>query len=231
MINRSQPEKMDDFVDWLKQLDVKHILIVYGNHEKKVKKQFTEKLSSLSNVHVLENDICILDDIQFYGFSFHIGDEEFEKAMKVIDPSKKCVLLAHKPPFRIRDLRLKNLKKMKEGYKCCGSYELKDVCKLVKPELCCFGHCHYSSGMKRIGNTLYINASVVNEFQEVVNKPTELMFNGQMFHHGSWSDSSSCLFAIDAKPYVKKSVILSQQANTQQTMSDILLMTCPIVAC
>ena len=214
MIDRRKPEKMDKFVHWLEQLDVKHILIVYGNHEKRVKKEFTEKLSALSNVHVLQNSLCVLDDIQFYGFSFHIGEEEYKKAMESIDPTKKCVLLSHKPPFGIRDLRMKDTKIKSKGYKSSGSYELKDICKVIRPDLCCFGHCHFSAGKKRIGNTLYINAAIVNEFKKVTNQPTEVMFNGSSFHYGSWSETTLCLYTLDAKPFIKKLTLLSQQSDS-----------------
>ena len=197
MINRSAKDKkydvkktMTEFVEWLKNVKAEHILIVFGNHERGIQKIFSRLLRSLSNVHVLENNMVVIDGIQFYGFSYKIGEKQIEKANNTIKTEKKCVLLAHQPPKNIMDYRFDN---EKQGMGNLGSDELLKFCDERKPEMCCGGHCHESRGIKKIENTLYINAANTDAEGTVTddrNKPFEVIYRDGIFVQESWIENN-----------------------------------------
>lgn len=100
-------------------------------------------------------------------------DTEEELAEKfALIPDDTDILIAHGPMAQHLDQNI-------DGYHC-GSWALRDTVARVKPKLFVFGHIHECGGQELMfkhqgPNTWCINASIVNERYEPVNKPIRVI--------------------------------------------------------
>lgn len=98
------------------------------------------------------------------------NDEEIAPKFDLI-PSDVDILITHSPPFTIRDL-------LDDG-KQVGSPSLMAAhLQRLRPKLWVFGHIHEGYGQDgpyQWNNTIYLNASHVNERYQPVNKPFRVM--------------------------------------------------------
>ena len=83
-------------------------------------------------------------------------------------PEDTDILITHCPPFGILDF---NDKGKHEGYQNL----LAIIQQKIKPRLHVFGHLHDAHGKIQIGETLFVNASIINTIQ--YSKLTKIMRN------------------------------------------------------
>lgn len=76
-------------------------------------------------------------------------------------PSDTDILITHGPPYGILDVL--------DSEKHVGDVDLLKRVKEIKPKVHISGHIHEAYGRKKIGDTLFINASVLNEYDQLVN--------------------------------------------------------------
>lgn len=154
------------FDDWLGSLNYKHIIFTPGNHD-----FLFDTENILENAITLINESTEIDGVVFWGspYSVRFGDwafMEFESDLKSIwqsIPDKVDVLITHCPPKGILDYTVNG--------QYAGSQSLLERIKAVRPKLHVFGHIHEMYGSMRCDGTLHINASIVNDFYQQVNKP------------------------------------------------------------
>jgi len=100
------------------------------------------------------------------GFQLPPGLQLKEKWKKI--PANTDILITHGPPHGICDL---NSKGSSSG---CPEL-LEEVTGRVQPRLHLFGHIHEAYGIEKVGNTLFVNAALVNkETKKIGNKPVVL---------------------------------------------------------
>ncbi len=98
--------------------------------------------------------------------AFTGNEEDLSKAYEKI-PSDTDILITHTPPYGILD-------KCKKGH--VGSESLRNQMFRIKPKLLIFGHIHECGGTKiDLVSTICVNASIVNERYEHVNKPIQVI--------------------------------------------------------
>ena len=82
-------------------------------------------------------------------------------------PNDTDILVTHGPPHGILDRNEENA--------CCGCQDLLDAVLRIRPKLHVFGHIHPGNGTYRYqdehGETIFVNAAMVNDHLEVVNEP------------------------------------------------------------
>jgi Icc-related predicted phosphoesterase len=100
---------------------------------------------------------------RFCNWAFNRDEDVLEKHYKAI-PDDTDVLITHNPPFSIMD----NVP-WAGGQGSPSLY--KEVVERIKPKLSVFGHIHEGYGMKKIDDTIFINASNLNGDYECVNNP------------------------------------------------------------
>ena len=84
-------------------------------------------------------------------------------------PTDTDILITHTPPYGILD-------KCKNGH--VGSESLKKQLFRIKPRLHVFGHIHECGGQQiDLVSSICVNASIVNERYEHVNKPVRIILN------------------------------------------------------
>lgn len=171
-----------DFCEWFSDLDsYKHKIFISGNHCR-IFEDYPERanqiISRYKNISYLEDSFVVLDGIkiygtpwqnEFYNWAFNLpknGIELYNKWEQI--PLDTNILISHSPPFGILDTvgKSENL----------GCQLLRNRIGIIKPRVHCFGHIHYSSGVKETEDTLFINASVLNEQYDYVNKPVNIIY-------------------------------------------------------
>jgi Icc-related predicted phosphoesterase len=172
--------EIEDFLKWFSKLNARYRVFTGGNHDffmEDSPKQMEEMLLSYSEVTYLEESEVVIDGIKIFGspttpffhnwaFNVHRGQPIREYWLKI--PLDTDVLITHGPPKGILDYVAR------EG-KGVGCADLLDVIQSqLNLKLFVCGHIHQSSGMKVIGETTFVNASVLSEQYEPVNDPIVL---------------------------------------------------------
>jgi hypothetical protein len=166
-----------NFIEWYKQVPVKHKIYVAGNHDTSIEKGLvTPGDFSQSNIIYLENAATIIDGIKFWG-SPHtptFGPWAFMKAREKINrvwdtiPEDTNVLIVHGPPKGVRDLSFDRYGELE----MCGCSALMKKCVKLKDslKLVAFGHIHNMDGIdtnqgvsyySNMSNTVFSNAACV----------------------------------------------------------------------
>jgi len=73
------------------------------------------------------------------------------------------VLITHYPPFGILDKSFRN--------ELCGSMKIKKLVDDIKPKIHAFGHIHEGYGIKNTKDTKFINCSLLDRDNGLVNEP------------------------------------------------------------
>ena len=162
-----------EFINWYKDVDVKHKIYVAGNHDTSIERnRVTPADFHAAGITYLENAATTIDGIKFWG-SPHtpsFGNWAFMKSRESINrvwdhiPMDTDVLIVHGPPKGIRDLSHD-----REGrLEFCGDGALMKAVLKVKPKYMLFGHIHDSSGCYNQGvshfstiPTVFSNATCV----------------------------------------------------------------------
>lgn len=168
--------EIKDFMKWYSKLPYKHKLIVAGNHD------WLFETNPLLAKELVSDDVVYLEDsgveiegLYFYGspvqkpfhnWAFNRPEEKLKEHWEAI-PNKTDVLITHNPPYKIGDYAI-------YGNEHTGSPSLRDeVVNRVKPMAHIFGHIHEGYGVHKFINddTIFINASILDERYYLINKP------------------------------------------------------------
>ncbi|MFY7788591.1 MAG: metallophosphoesterase family protein [Thermoflexibacteraceae bacterium] len=161
------------FIDWFAALPYRYKIFVAGNHD-----FCFEKTPSLAqqlvpeNCIYLEDDHVLIEGLRIWGspispffhnwaFNRHRGKEIKQHWDKI--PAAIDILITHTPPHNILDRTVDN--------EIVGCEELMKKIAEVAPKIHVFGHIHEAYGTAQIGNTTFINASVLDVRYKVKNPP------------------------------------------------------------
>lgn len=180
---RDNVQEYIDFDHWLSRQNYKKIIVIGGNHDVYLEKNFSNSLQPFTSAEYLLDSGTEFEGLHIFGSPFtrqFAGQNKRCMAFSVpsefqlmdhfnLVPDTTDILITHSPPFGILD-ECANGK--------VGSEMLRQVIFRVKPQLCCFGHIHEQGGKStRIENTTFVNASIVNQFYKNVHKPVRLNFS------------------------------------------------------
>lgn len=161
----------DQFAPWLKRIAARGIQIggVAGNHDFIWEKR-PDLVPRLSWTY-LQDSSAILCGISVYGtpwqprfldWAFNLDEPELAEKWKLI-PNDASILLLHGPPNGAGDLTVLS--------ECIGSPSLRRRIEEVQPRLVVCGHNHAGYGHHVIGDTLVVNASLMDDNYQPVNPP------------------------------------------------------------
>ena len=195
--NIGHQDDVVSFIKWFNTWPHEQKIFIAGNHDRSFDPKFntevdpltgektndrpkwlSELLSSLpDNIHYLEDSSVVIDGKRFWGspwtpwfhgtywgFNKHRGDP-IREVWKGI-PMKTDVVITHGPPAHKLDW-------VKSG-ELVGCHDLTYFIEMIKPKVHLFGHIHESYGITETPDTIYSNASIMNEYYESVNKPIEI---------------------------------------------------------
>jgi len=204
--NLGQKGEVEDFFDWCKTIAPRYkhgIVVIAGNHDKCFDPKYGEyhiddEAGSLPkvipawvrnlkntlykyNIHYLENNAVILDDVMIWGspispwfsgdrwaFNKYRGDE-IGKVWSEI-PLNSDIIVTHTPSSYKVDY-------IPDANEYAGCEELRFRIKEIKPMLHVCGHIHEGYGVDYDQDTIYVNAATCNLRYEPVNKPIVIEFN------------------------------------------------------
>lgn len=169
------------FLNWFNCLPHKNKIFIAGNHDLAFEKEsFIKTLlkHDYPQLTYLEDSGCEIEGVKFWGspqtprfFNWAFNRTRGAEIRRHWDmiPLDTDVLITHGPPYQILDRAPREA----ASYDHAGCRDLLDKIVLLSPKLHLFGHIHadggksFASGM----NTIFCNASVVDENYNVANKP------------------------------------------------------------
>ena len=171
-------EKVIDFLKWFAAQKHTYKVFVAGNHDFYFEETDSNKIRRLipKNIIYLNDSGVEINDLKFWGspitpwfnnwaFNRNRGSE-IKKHWDLI-PNDTDVLITHGPPYGILDETVYG--------KRTGCEELLLRVYQVKPIYHIFGHIHEDYGNFTKGETTFINASVLDDWYEMKNKPIILI--------------------------------------------------------
>ncbi|MFW5847666.1 MAG: metallophosphoesterase family protein [bacterium] len=167
--------EVEYFVEWFNNLNYEYKIFIAGNHDFLFEKQpfLVKEILKSKDIIYLEDSEIIINGLKFYGtpiskifneWAFNRNDEQRELHWSNI-PDDVDILITHELPYGILD----NL----HDFTHMGCHLLKHQYEMqrIKPLVHVFGHNHYSYGIEQHDDTLFINASILDERYYIKNKP------------------------------------------------------------
>jgi Icc-related predicted phosphoesterase len=163
MVSGKRLGEITSFNMWLEQTGYSKVVVVPGNHEVLFETDPGMARVSLTNAQCLIQSGVEIAELKVWGSPFNVefNDWAFNVPRGVIRrywdliPEGLDVLITHYPPYGIFD-------QYEDGVHI-GCEDLAEAVQRAKPKVHIFGHVHYSGGKSvRIGDTLYVNASVAD---------------------------------------------------------------------
>ncbi|MBI3651906.1 MAG: metallophosphatase domain-containing protein [Acidobacteria bacterium] len=149
------------------------VLLIAGNHDWLFE---VDKLAyrQLQHITYLQDSGIEIDGVKFYGsphqpwfydwaFNLPRKGKELAHYWSLI-PEDTEVLITHGPPYGILDRPFGIQDHV-------GCELLLQRVSVVQPRVHAFGHIHGSYGQEKVGNTLFVNASLCNETYKATNPP------------------------------------------------------------
>lgn len=142
-----------DFLNWFIALPYEHKIFVTGNHDLCLWE--AEQIEGLpENVYFLQDKMVKINGFKFYGLAYNHSEE--------LIPNDIDILITHEPPIMILD---------ESAGIHWGNAPLYNRTMEVKPKFHLFGHAHESNGILRQSETLFSNASLLDDRNKLVYKP------------------------------------------------------------
>lgn len=167
------------FIKWMKELPHEHKVAICGNHDWPFARYmgFAEDNFSGTGIHFLLDSSVTIEGIKIYGspwqpefnnwaFNLHRG-EELARIWKEI-PDDTDILVTHGPPDGILD---------NCGGLPVGCADLRDRVLEVKPKFHIFGHIHTQYGIRRRDGIVYVNGSIVDDWNAKQNECISLDYD------------------------------------------------------
>jgi Icc-related predicted phosphoesterase len=151
-----------DFIQWFSSLPYTYKVFIAGNHDNCLHEANIEGLPE--NCFYLYNSSVVIDGLKFHGMPLFMEDiisgnydESFQKI-----PYDTDILMTHQPPYGILD-NSANIH--------YGDRDLLQTVMDIRPRYHLFGHIHDAYGMEKEKDTLFANASIVDVYYRLLNKP------------------------------------------------------------
>jgi len=146
-------KESSDFIDWFSSLDIRHKVLVAGNHDTSIQARLItpEEIENRGIIY-LENASVKIEGLLVWGspytplygeWAFMKREEELASVWQSI-PDDADIVITHGPPRGMLDLTFDADRSGTPYYRLCGSESLADRIDEVKPALHCFGHIHNS---------------------------------------------------------------------------------------
>ena len=173
------PVEIEDFLDWFSKLKFKYKIFIAGNHDFFLEHAHPRVIEQMipTGVIYLNDSGAEINGIKFWGspitpwfhnwaFNRERG-EEIKKHWELI-PDDTDVLITHGPPMGILDEN--------SCSQCVGCMDLLVKVNQVKPKYHFFGHIHEGYGQDTKVETIYLNASVLNDRYQLAHEPMVINF-------------------------------------------------------
>lgn len=172
--SRGLKAEVEHFLDWFSSLDYAYKIFIAGNHD-----FFFEKAPQAEIQALIPDNLIYLNDsgvevegikiwgspIQpwFYDWAFNRQrGPAIQKHWNLI-PEDSDIVITHGPVFGIHDRTVSG--------QLVGCEDLLPVIQRIAPKVHLCGHIHEAYGTKQVGETLYINASILDLRYTIAHDP------------------------------------------------------------
>lgn len=171
---RGDKKEIDDFLFWFASLPYQHKIFIAGNHDFLFESEKPAAIKKLipDSVSYLKDEEIIIDGVKIWGspytpwffrwaFNKKRGGPMVAHWKNI--PADADIVITHGPAYGILDMVINE--------QHAGDKDLLKKLLEVKPKVHICGHIHESNGSLKRHGIQFINACVLNEFYELVNKP------------------------------------------------------------
>lgn len=160
-------------IKWLNYLknagNFSHVLLTPGNHDLYIEQntEYAKDICTQYGVTLLINSGIRISGLDFYAspytqhcgnFAYQLSKQELQHHWDVVLSEPIDILISHDPPHGILDATP-------------SGYHVGSAPTSAAVPLHIFGHAHNSYGIYHTADTLFVNASLVNERRQCVNAP------------------------------------------------------------
>ena len=172
--SRGLKAEVEHFLNWFSNLDYQYKVFIAGNHD-----FFFEKASPSEIQALIPDNLIYLNDsgveiegikiwgspIQpwFYNWAFNRQRGDDIKKHWALIPADSDIVITHGPVFGIHDRTASG--------QLVGCEDLLPVIQRIAPKVHLCGHIHEAYGTKQVGETLYINASILDLRYTIAHDP------------------------------------------------------------
>jgi Icc-related predicted phosphoesterase len=171
---RSSRQEIEDFLSWFAAQPFTAKVFIAGNHDFFFEREKEALIKSLlpKDVYYLKDEGCCINGVNIWGspytpwyyrwaFNMRRGEALAQHWNKI--PPNTDVLLTHGPVYGILDLAVNE--------QHAGDRDLLRKVLEIKPKVHVCGHIHEAYGMVKRHGIRFINACMLNDGYEFVNKP------------------------------------------------------------
>lgn len=176
----NSPDDFNYAIKWMDKQPFKYKVLIGGNHDFYLEKLYKTKAryeGFPKHFYYLCNEWVKIEGIKIWGspFSPIFNDWAFMEDLATLKeawdliPSDTDIVVTHCPAFGIND-------QVQPSFISVGCPALRDKLKSIKPKYHICGHIHEAYGVYQDEHTTYINASLLDEYYAMVNKPVEIEY-------------------------------------------------------
>jgi len=183
--NLGTHDEIQSFLAWFDRQHYIHKVYIAGNHDLSYERNIPLKnkfLALYPHIHYLEDSGIVLEGIKIWGspwspafcnwaFNLPRKSKYLQEKWNMI-PDDTDILMTHTAPYGIFDPNYDGIS--------VGCELLREAIIDIAPRVHCFGHLHSGYDIAETcfgkGNTLFINASICNDYNQVVNKPIDINY-------------------------------------------------------
>lgn len=171
--SRGYVHELKNFAQWFSKQPAKHKVFISGNHDFVCQEEpnLLAQIANDFNINYLFDSYIEIEGLKIYGspwqpwfynwaFNFkpNAKKEAIDKWNEI--PEDTDVLITHGPPYQILD-QVNRVVHEKEDPNVGCKYLLDRILK-INPKLHVFGHIHEQYGVKKVGETTFVNAASCN---------------------------------------------------------------------
>jgi Icc-related predicted phosphoesterase len=174
--SRGLKSEIQRFLDWFSSLDYTYKIFIAGNHDFFFEEAPKEEIDAMipNNLIYLNDSGVEIEGIKIWGSPiqpwFHDWafnrkrGPEIQKHWDLI-PTDRDIVVTHGPAFGIHDRLVSGMP--------VGCEDLLPTLQRIAPKVHLCGHIHEAYGERQVGETLFLNASILNVRYEIANAPIE----------------------------------------------------------
>lgn len=174
--SRGLKSEIQRFLDWFSSLDYTYKIFIAGNHDFFFEEAPKEEIEAMipDNLIYLNDSGVEIEGIKIWGSPiqpwFHDWafnrkrGPEIQKHWDLISTDSDIVI-THGPAFGIHDRLVSGMP--------VGCEDLLPTLQRIAPKVHLCGHIHEAYGERQVGETLFLNASILNVRYEIANVPIE----------------------------------------------------------
>lgn len=174
---KGREDELKDFIGWYSSRDYTYKIYVPGNHDVGLENNYEERSKWFKDAGIilLNDESVTIKGLKIHGSPFTptFGRWSFMEDRNVIKrhwdliPLDTDILVTHGPPYGFGDI----VSGMYGPVEHVGCEELYRRVNEVNPKIHAYGHIHEGAGYINMGNTEFINASMLDERYRVIHSP------------------------------------------------------------